>query len=113
MDFVFVEDVARANVLAAVAPVTDEVFNVGSGVETSLLGLSGMLLATMGSKLFPEHREERKVNAVTRRLASTLAAEERLGFKAIVGLEEGLARLVSWYESRVGEGPPDRAGRPS
>ena len=36
MDFVFTGDVARANMLAADAPVTDEVFNVASGVETSL-----------------------------------------------------------------------------
>ena len=38
MDFVYVEDIARANVLAADADVDDEVFNVASGVETSLLG---------------------------------------------------------------------------
>ena len=36
MDFVYVEDIARANILAAQADVTDEVFNIASGTETSL-----------------------------------------------------------------------------
>ncbi len=54
MDFVFIGDIARANVLAAQADVTDEVFNVASGVETSLHELAQMLLKVMGSDL--EHR---------------------------------------------------------
>ena len=51
MDFVYVEDVARANVLAMKAPVSDEVFNVASHRETSLRQLCDALLETMGSKL--------------------------------------------------------------
>src|SRR6201995_2975615 len=51
MDFVYVEDIARANILAATADVTDEVFNVASGVETSLLELAQALLDVMGSDL--------------------------------------------------------------
>jgi UDP-glucose 4-epimerase len=97
MDFVYIEDVARANLLAAKAAVTDEVFNVASGVETSLLELASALLRVMGSDLPVEHAEERRVNAVSRRLASTAAAAERLGFRAEVGLEEGLRRLVDWW----------------
>jgi len=97
MDFVYIEDVARANLLAAEAPVTDAVFNVASGTETSLLELAHRLLGAMGSTLEPELGPERKVNPVPRRLASTRAAEERLGFRAAVGLEEGLCRLVEWW----------------
>jgi UDP-glucose 4-epimerase len=99
MDFVYVGDVARANVLAAQAPVTDAVFNVASGVETSLDDLARALLRVMGSDLEPEYGPERTVNAVRRRLADTAAARERLGFAAEVGLEEGLGRLVSWWEA--------------
>ena len=43
MDFVFTEDIARANLLAADGDVTDEVFNIGSGTETSLRELAAML----------------------------------------------------------------------
>jgi len=97
MDFVYVEDVARSNILALKSDVSDEVFNVASGVETSLNELAATLLRVMGSKLAPEYGPERKVNAVSRRLADTTKAERMLGFRARVGLEEGLHRLVDWW----------------
>jgi len=97
MDFVCVPDIARANVLAAEADTTDSVFNVASGVETSLGELAETLLRVMGSDLSVEHGPERAVNGVTRRLADTSAAEEVLGFSAEIGLEEGLSQLVEWW----------------
>jgi UDP-glucose 4-epimerase len=99
MDFVYAEDVARANVLAAEADVGDEVFNVASGTETSLNDLLRALLRVMGSDLKPEHAPPRKTNPVTRRLADTRRARERLGFVAQVPLEEGLGRLVRWWQA--------------
>jgi UDP-glucose 4-epimerase len=98
MDFIYVEDVARANILAAESDVTDEVFNIASGVETSLLDLLSALLKVMDSSLKPEFVEERKVNPVPRRLADTRKASEVLGFRAAVSLEEGLSRLVHWWQ---------------
>jgi UDP-glucose 4-epimerase len=97
MDFIYMGDIARANMLAAQSEVTDEVFNIASGTETSLLGLAQMLLDVMGSDLPVEHGPARAVNGVTRRLADTSLAAERLGFTAEVGLEEGLTRLVEWW----------------
>ena len=97
MDFVHVTDVAKASVLAAVSPASDAVFNVGTGVETSLNELARMLIAVMGSHMHPEHAEARKVNPVSRRLASVEAASQALGFRAAVGLEEGLRDLVGWW----------------
>lgn len=103
MDFVFTEDIARANLLAARADVTDAVFNVASGVETSLLGLAEALLRAMDSDLEVEFGPERAVNGVTRRLADTSAAREQLGFEATVGLEDGLRRLVDWWRGEQAE----------
>jgi UDP-glucose 4-epimerase len=100
MDFVHVHDVARANMLAATADVTDRVYNVAGGVETSLLGLAQALLRAMGSDLAPEHGPSRPVNGVTRRLADTTTARRDLGFVAEVGLDEGLRRLVDWWRSQ-------------
>jgi UDP-glucose 4-epimerase len=97
MDFVYVEDVARANVLALRSDCGDEVFNVASGVETTLDELARTLLRVMGSRLVPEYGPERKVNPVARRLADTSRAERALGFRARVDLEEGLRRLVDWW----------------
>jgi UDP-glucose 4-epimerase len=100
MDFVNIEDVARATLLAAEADVTDEVFNVASGTETSLLELAHMLLKVMDPEdLEIEFGPERGVNKVPRRLADTTLAGERLGFEAEIGLEEGLRRLVDWWRA--------------
>jgi UDP-glucose 4-epimerase len=99
MDFVYVEDVARANVLALASEASDEVFNVASGVETSLNELAAALSRVMNVQRAPEYGPERKVNAVPRRLASTEKAERLLGFRASVSLEEGLSRLVEWWRA--------------
>lgn len=102
MDFVYISDIARANVLAAKSDVSDEVFNVASGTETSLAQLADTLLEVMGRPdLRPEHGPERKVNAVSRRLADTVKAKDMLGFEASVSLHEGLTRLVSWWHSEL------------
>jgi UDP-glucose 4-epimerase len=104
MDFVYVGDVARSNLLAADADVTDDVFNIACGVETSLRDLAEMLLRVMGSDLDVEFGPERSVNKVSRRLADTRRARELLGFEAEVDLEEGLTRLVKWWrEERAAE----------
>lgn len=106
MDFVCVPDIARANVLAAEAEVTDAVFNVASGEETSLQGLAEALLRAMGSDLAIEHGPERAVNRVPRRLADTEAAKRALGFEAEIGLEEGLEMLVEWWRAGRAEQAP-------
>jgi len=100
MDFVFTEDIARANLLAASADVTDEVFNVGSGTETSLTELAHALLRAMDSELPLEFGPPRGVNGVTRRLADVSRAAEHLGWKAEVSLDEGLRRLVTWWREQ-------------
>ena len=106
MDFVYMGDIARANMLAAESDLTDVVFNVASGTETSLLELAQMLLRVMGSDLPVEHGPARGVNGVTRRLADTSLARDQLGFEAEVDLEEGLTRLVEWWRG-------ERAGVPT
>jgi UDP-glucose 4-epimerase len=100
MDFVFTEDIARANLLAASADVTDEVFNVGSGTETSLTELARALLRAMDSDLPLEFGPSRGVNTVTRRLADVSRTAERLGWKAEISLDEGLRRLVTWWREQ-------------
>jgi UDP-glucose 4-epimerase len=109
MDFVYVDDIARVNILAAKADVTDDVFNVASGVETSLNELAAALLAVMGSDLTPEYGPARRVNAVPRRLAGTSKARALLGFEAQIGLDEGLRRLVVWWRAeRASTAEPSR-----
>lgn len=98
LDFVHVRDIARANLLAAKSGVTDEVFNVASGTETSLKDLAQLLARIMGSSIEPQYEPARKVNAVTRRLADMRKAERLLGFKTEISLEEGLRELIGWWQ---------------
>ena len=98
MDFVFVDDVARANLLAVQTEVSDEVFNVGTGIQTSLKELCELLLYLTGSSLQPEYRDARTVANVQSRRAAVEKAEQKLGFKATVHLEEGLRKLIRWRE---------------
>jgi UDP-glucose 4-epimerase len=99
MDFVHVADIARANILAARADVTDRVFNIATGTETSLKELAQALLTAMDSDLGVEHGPEREVNGVTRRLADISAAADVLGWKPEIGLVDGLRDLVAWWRA--------------
>jgi len=99
MDFVHVHDIARANVLAAKAPVTDAVYNIASAKETSLKELALALLAAMDSDLPLEHGPERKVNGVSRRLADISAAATDLGWKPEIDMDGGLRDLVAWWRA--------------
>jgi len=97
-DFVYVGDVARVNLLAAESDVTDEVFNVGTGVQTSLNELAALILKLTGSLVRPEHKAGRSVGHAQRRQAATEKAEKLLGFKAQVPLEQGLRELIRWRQ---------------
>lgn len=97
MDFVFVEDVARANLVAAKSSVTDDVLNIASGTDTNLGELAAALGRVMGVERRPEYGPARKVNPVKRRLADVSKAERLLGFQTQVSLEEGLRKLVEWW----------------
>ena len=96
MDFVYVEDVARANLLAAQSDISDDVFNVGSGTQTSLYELCMLLLKITGSSQRPEYRAPRSVGNVQRRRAAMEKAEKLLGFRSTVSLEQGLRELINW-----------------
>lgn len=103
MDLVHVRDVARANILGARSKITDEVFNVASGTETSQAQLAAALALVMGHRdLQPEFASERWINPMPRRLASTGKADRLLGFRATVPLEQGLAKLVKWWRVECG-----------
>jgi UDP-glucose 4-epimerase len=102
MDMIHVRDVARANILSAVAPASDVALNVGSGTETSLLDLARLLCRVMDQpELVPLHQAARAVNPVPRRLADVSKARKLIGFEATHPLEEGIAELVAWWRSET------------
>jgi UDP-glucose 4-epimerase len=106
MDFVYIDDAARASILAAESSATDVVVNVASGSETSLNELAAQLIKTMDSTVEPSYVPQRKVNAVSRRLADTSKAKALIGFEAEVQLEDGLSRLIEWWRFERQETEP-------
>ena len=97
MDFVYVGDIARANLLAMESDVSDEVFNVASGTETSLLELLQALLRVTGNEhVKPVFLPERTVNPVPRRLADVSKSDRLLRFRSKIGIDEGLRNLIAW-----------------
>jgi UDP-glucose 4-epimerase len=95
LDLIFVEDVARVNLLALKSDLENDILNVASGRETTLRELAQTIIEVMGSDLVPTV-ENRERGLVVRRWGSTERAEQRLGFRSTVELREGLERLIAW-----------------
>ncbi len=102
-DFVYVEDVARANVLAAKSDATDRFYNVGCGIGTSVRELVELLLKLTGSSLEIQY-EPAGETFVTQRIGSPERAKRDLGFEATTDLTDGLLRLIAWRRGQKQEG---------
>ncbi|HAN31357.1 MAG TPA: NAD-dependent epimerase [Myxococcales bacterium] len=114
MDFVFIGDIARANLLAAKADVADAYYNVARGEETSLKELCASLCRAHGSAdaspdFIPLPSERRGVEVV-RRLAVTDNASRDLNFQAEVGLDDGLMRFVRWRAAELARVKAEQEG---
>ena len=97
MDFVFVTDIARANLMAANSSITDDVLNIASGTETSLTELATPLGRVMGAELPPEYGPARKATPVWRRLADV----RRSGRSVQPNLDSKMAApAVMWSRRR-------------
>jgi len=104
-DFITVRDAARCNVLALQSDYSDEFYNVGTGVQTSIKELCDLLLILTGSDLTVTYRpysEEDIRRLVQNRIGSTVKAEQELGFAPQDSLEEGLRALIAWRKEHQG-----------
>jgi UDP-glucose 4-epimerase len=99
-DFIYIEDVAEANILGMKAECADENFNIGMGIGTSINQLVAALLELTGSKLEIEYKPQAQ-SFVTNRIGSTEKATRLLGFTAHTPLSEGLARVVRWRKEQL------------
>lgn len=97
MDFIFVKDVAAANVKALLSEVTDENLNIGYSKETSLKELLEMMIKVNKSKIKPVFTESNSVNPVSRRLSDNRKAKKLLNFTPETKLEQGIKELSGWY----------------
>ena len=96
VDFVYVGDVVRANLLACEATATDAIVNVCSGVETHMRDLAALLLELTGSDVGMEFKPQPPGALPARRVGDPRRAAEVLGFRAETKLADGVRRLIEW-----------------
>lgn len=98
-DFIYVEDVARCNILALKSDVEHGFYNVGTEVQTSIKELCNIILKLKKSKLKVVYKPYTADDAralVQNRIGSKKRAEEELGFSYKYTLKEGLQKLIDW-----------------
>ncbi len=96
-DFVFVEDVADANILA-IKKGDNECFNVGTGIETSINKLFQALKKLCKSSINPEYAEARKEDIIRSSLNNSKI--RTIGWNPSTNLEEGLKKTIDWYKNK-------------
>jgi len=104
-DFVFSGDLAAAVVAALDAPedvVAGELFQVGTGRETTINELAAAIGAAVGRPLEIVH-EATRAGDVRRNVSRVDKAAVRLGYRAAVALDEGLARTARWFETALAD----------
>lgn len=98
-DFIYVEDVARCNVAALTSKTTDQCYNVGTGIQTSIRELCDLILELKKSDLKVEYRpysEDDARRLVQNRIGCPIRAQKEIDFTYKYGLKEGLLRLIDW-----------------
>jgi UDP-glucose 4-epimerase len=97
-DFIYVDDVVQANILAMESAIDFGIFNVGTGKATSINHMVALLAKKMGKAIKPTYIPNPIKNYVQHTQADTTKAEHILGFKAKISLEEGIDRLLKYYK---------------
>tara|TARA_Y100001980_G_C14550018_1_gene332272 strand:+ start:148 stop:1116 length:969 start_codon:yes stop_codon:yes gene_type:complete len=98
-DFINVADAARANIQAIESNSTDQFYNVGTGVQTSINQLCNLILELKKSDLevkFKPYSKSDSRQFVKNRIGCTKKAKMDLGFEFKIGLEEGIKQLIDW-----------------
>ena len=101
-DFVSVEDVARANLAAMESDKTDEFYNVGTGIQTTIKELCDLILTLKNSKLkvkYNPYSAEDSRRMVQNRIGSTKKIQKDLNFEPAISLEAGIKNLISWRDA--------------
>lgn len=98
-DFIYVEDVAKANVDALLSDVQIGYYNVGTEVQTSIRELCDTILKLKNSDLKVTYKPYAPDDArqfVQNRIGSAQKAREEIGFSYSISLEQGLQKLIDW-----------------
>lgn len=108
-DFVAVQDCGAANVCAMKADIVDRFYNVGTGRRTSLKELAQMLIGLNGCKKSIQYAPRSQATLVRNRIGSPKRANDEIGFKAQIALQDGLRDLIEWRKQHIEEVASRRA----
>ncbi|MEZ4668949.1 MAG: SDR family oxidoreductase [Anaerolineae bacterium] len=98
-DFVYVENVVHANLLAAESPAANgQIINVAIGNHINLLELLKRINNILGTNIQPQHMPER-TGDIKHSCADITKARQVLNYRPIVDFDAGLARTIEWYRS--------------
>lgn len=97
-DFIYVSDVARANLCGLRDTANNQCYNIGSGIQTSIKELTQKILDITSSTL-PIQYEPAGQTFVTNRIGDPTLAIKDMNFKYSIELEEGLRMLIAWRNS--------------
>ena len=102
-DFVAVEDCGLANVCAMKSEATDENYNVGTGIRTSLKELAEIIIEITGCDKPINYAPRSQATLVKNRVGDPVKASKEIDFTAQIDLRDGLQRLISWRASHKAE----------
>ncbi len=97
-DFVFIDDVVRANILGMESSI-EGIFNIAGGEQISLNVLVGLLRDLTGSTLDPHYLPPRKGD-ILHSVADVSRARSKLKFAPEYSIKQGLAKTLDWYSHR-------------
>lgn len=100
-DFIYVDDIVRGLMLCATVGKPSEVYNLASGVETSILELAELINRMTGNSTPIDLRPKRDWDRSGRRLGSTTKSARELGFRAEIALADGLERTIAWTHENL------------
>ena len=95
-DFIFVDDIAKGLMACAAKGQPGDVYNLASGRETTIRELAELIMKITGSQSKLEILPKRDWDTSIKRFGSTAKAQEKIGFEAVIQIEEGLRRTVEW-----------------
>ena len=100
-DFIFVDDIVEGLMACAQRGTAGGVYNVASGVETSILELAKLVNEVTGNTTPIDYQPPRDWDRSGKRYGSTEKAERDLGFRAKIDLRDGLERTVAWTREHL------------
>lgn len=101
-DFTFIDDAVQATIAAAIYEKgIGNIYNIGTGVETSVNNLANLIINIVGSQSTIEHIDKRDIDNIRRRVVNIERTRHDLKYQPLTTMKDGLAKTVKWYKDSL------------